>query len=105
MFYVGTKGGLTMLTKNALHSPSIFLTGDRLSDDEEDLLNLLNGSLVAAGWLIVMSVGIIIAEITFTVIAAIVLVNIQPTVELIFGIIVSSVNADDFCYIYLHISK
>ena len=52
-----------------------------------------------------MSVGIIIAEIVFTVVAAILLVNIQPTVELIFGIIVSSVNTDDFCYIYLHISK
>ena len=88
------------LTKNALHSPSISLTGDRLSDDEEDLLNLINGSVGAAGWLIVMSVGIIIAEIIFTVVA-IVLVNIQPTVKLVLGIIVSSdqyINTDDFCY-------
>ena len=84
-----------MLTKNALHSPGISLTGDKLSDDAEDLLNLINGSLGAAGWLIVMTVGIVIAEIVFIVLS-LVLVNIQPTVKLIFGIIVSF--ADGSCY-------
>ena len=66
--------------------PTVSLTGNLLPKDAEDLLNLINGSLGAAGWLIVMSVGIVIAEIIFTVIS---IVNIQPTVKLIFGIIVS----------------
>ena len=77
-----------MLTKvHRIHLRSISLAGDILTDDQKALLNLINGSLGAAGWLIVMSVGIVIAEIIFTVIS---IVNIQPTVKLIFGIIVSS---------------
>ena len=71
---------------HCIHLRSISLTGDILTDDAEDLLNLINRSLRAAGWLILMSVGIVIAVIIFTVIA---IVNIQPTVKLIFGIIVS----------------
>ena len=67
-----------------------FYTVSHLSDDVDDLLNLINGSLSAAGWLIAMSVGIIIAEIIFTVIA---IINIQSTTKLIFGIIVSSALA------------
>ena len=58
-----------------------------MTDNQQDLLNLINGSVGAAGWLIVMTVGILIAEIIAIVIA---IVNIQPTVKLIFGIIVSS---------------
>ena len=58
-----------------------------LPDNVEELLALINGSLGAAGWLIVMTTGVVIVEI---IVIVIVVINVQGTVKLIFGIIVSS---------------
>ena len=58
-----------------------------LPPEYKELLNLTNGSLGAAGWTIVMTIGIVVTEIIAIVLG---LVNVQSTMKLIFGIIVSS---------------
>ena len=66
---------------------ALYLTVGTLTDDFALLLALINGSLGAAGWLIVMTIGVVIVEIIAIVL---VLINVQGTAKLVLGILVSS---------------
>ena len=57
-----------------------------INPDEQDLVNLINASVGAASWLIVMSIIVGTAEITAIVFA---IINIPPKIKLIFDITVS----------------
>ena len=59
---------------------------DELPDEVVDLQNLILLTFAAAGWLIALGVGIVIVEIITIVL---VIVNLQDTVKLVFGILVS----------------
>lgn len=61
----------------------------RLPSSLQDLQKLITGTLAAAGWLILMTIGIVIAEIIAIVL---VILNLQSTVNLVFSIIVSFGN-------------
>ena len=68
---------------------SLLLCVGTLPDTFKKLLALINGSLGAAGWLIEMTIGVVMAEIIVIVLA---MINVQGTVKLVFGIIVSCVR-------------
>lgn len=57
-----------------------------INPDEQDLVNLINASVGAASWLIVMSIIVGTAEITAIVFA---IINIHPKIKLILDITVS----------------
>jgi len=64
---------------------------DTLSDDEKDFQDLIFRSLGAAGWLIVLGVGVIIAEIVAIILVVVLVIAKAQGLQLIIQIIVSCI--------------
>ena len=62
---------------------------DQLSDEGRELRALILTTQAAAGWLIAMSIGVVVAEVIAIVL---VIVNLQGTQKLVVGILVSKLN-------------
>ena len=64
---------------------------DDLSDDGKDFQDLIFRSLGAAGWLIVLGVGVIIAEIVAIILVVVLVIAKAQVLQLIIQIIVSCI--------------
>ena len=67
------------------HADVVFIEPDLLSDEVQDVRNLFLLSQAAAGWLIALNIGIVIAEIIAIIL---VIVNLEGTGKIVIAVLV-----------------